>query len=101
VILNIAKAYDTVDRSFVFRIMEAAGCGRPICGGSSCCSATLVHTLQFMAMSRRAKSGRLVLVRAALSLRSSTFSWRRHSVTGLLTKSVPRLECPGGQSAAC
>jgi hypothetical protein len=30
VILDIAKAYDTVDRSFLFRIMEAAGCGRPI-----------------------------------------------------------------------
>jgi hypothetical protein len=30
VILDIAKAYDTVDRSFLFRIMEAAGCGRPM-----------------------------------------------------------------------
>jgi hypothetical protein len=30
VILNIAKAYDTVDWSFLFRIMEAAGCGRPM-----------------------------------------------------------------------
>jgi hypothetical protein len=28
VILDIAKAYDTVDRSFLFRIMEAARCGR-------------------------------------------------------------------------
>jgi exonuclease III len=30
VILDIAKAYDTVDRSFLFRIMAAAGCGRPM-----------------------------------------------------------------------
>jgi hypothetical protein len=29
-ILDIAKAYDTVDRSFLFRIMEAAGCERPM-----------------------------------------------------------------------
>jgi hypothetical protein len=30
VMLDIAKAYDTVDRSFMFGIMEAAGCGRPM-----------------------------------------------------------------------
>jgi hypothetical protein len=30
VILVIAKAYDTVDRSFLSRIMEAVGCGRPM-----------------------------------------------------------------------
>jgi hypothetical protein len=30
VILGVAKAYDTVDRSFLFRIMEAAGRGRPM-----------------------------------------------------------------------
>jgi hypothetical protein len=30
VILDIAKAYDTVDRSFLFHIMAAAGCGRPM-----------------------------------------------------------------------
>jgi hypothetical protein len=30
VILDIVKAYDTVDGSFLFRIMEAAGCGRPM-----------------------------------------------------------------------
>jgi hypothetical protein len=48
VILDIAKAFDTVDRSFVFRIMEAAGCGRP-----NSCSATLVHTPSLVAMYRR------------------------------------------------
>jgi hypothetical protein len=30
VILDIAKAYDTVDRSSLFRTMVAAGCGRPM-----------------------------------------------------------------------
>jgi hypothetical protein len=30
VILGIAKAYNTVDRSILLRIMEAAGCGRPL-----------------------------------------------------------------------
>jgi hypothetical protein len=44
VILNISKAYDTVDRSFLFRIMEAAGCRRPMLRGSSCCAATFVHS---------------------------------------------------------
>jgi hypothetical protein len=30
VILDIAKAYDTVDRSFLFHIIAAAGCGQPM-----------------------------------------------------------------------
>jgi hypothetical protein len=30
VILDIAKAYDALDRFFLFRIMAAAGCGRPM-----------------------------------------------------------------------
>jgi hypothetical protein len=30
VILNIVKAYDIVDRFFLFRIMAVAGCGRPM-----------------------------------------------------------------------
>jgi hypothetical protein len=72
VILDIAKAYGTVDRSFLFRIMQTAGCGRSI-----------VRWVQLLLSDTRAytvvygrlwpKLGKLSSVRAALCLRSSTF----------------------------
>jgi hypothetical protein len=73
VILDIAKAYDTMDRSFLFRIMEAAGYGRPMVQWVQLLlSDTRVYTVVHGHVSMGPKSGKLVSVRAALCLRSST-----------------------------
>jgi hypothetical protein len=90
--MDIAKAFDTVDRSFSFRIMEAAGCGRPMPHGwvmrNDPCGRPMqrLRWVQLLLSDTRAytvvnghvtKSGKLVSVRAALCLPFSTSSWRR------------------------
>jgi hypothetical protein len=76
VILDIAKTYDTVTGPSYFASWRLLGADDPCCGGSSSCSATLMHTPLLVVMCPRPKSGKLVSVRAALCLPSLTLRGR-------------------------
>jgi hypothetical protein len=83
VFLDIAKAYVTPwTGPSCFASQRVLGARGPWCSRSSCCAATLVHTLSLIVMCRSPKSGMLLSVRAALCLCSSTSLWWRRWLAG-------------------